>query len=295
MRCIGLSLNGRERKKGPRLPKTWGKPAKYRFPGGMRPASVRERTEFYRKEFNLRAVTRWFKGWNHPIVFAAVIGRHTRIYPPKFRGDWKKTILIDEYDNLSELRRYLTGFSPESAYYDRNVYASWEQARRVTNDLTGLGREFGQQLAIDIDPENFDCPIHGGLEGKMRRHQGLAFCRLELQLAKQQTIELVETLSEQFTKIRVVYSGRGFHLHIFDEDTFFWPRKKRLTLARGLTGQGYTIDEWVLAGGMRLIRLPYSLNGLVSRIALPLGFRELERFDPIEDPRCIPQFASGSY
>ncbi len=270
-----------------------GKPARYRFPGSMRPTSVRERAEFYRKEFNLRAVTHWFNGWNHPIVFAAVIGRHTRIYPPKFRGDWNKTIVIDDYDNLFELRRYFIVFSPESAYYDRNVYASWEQSRRVTNNLEGLGREFGQQLAIDIDPENFDCPIHGSLEEKMRRHQGLSFCRLELQLAKEQTIELAEYLSDQFARIRIVYSGRGFHLHILDENSYFWTRRKRVQFARRLTRQGYAMDEWVLVGGMRLIRLPYSLNGLVGRIALPLEAKEVEHFDPIDDPRCIPRFASA--
>lgn len=269
-----------------------GKPAKYRFPRGMRPAGVRERTEFYRREFNLRAVARWFDGWKYPIVFAAVIGRHTRIYPTKFRSDWKKTILIDQYDNLSDLRRYLIRFSPESAYYDRNVYRNWEQARKVTSNLMGLGREFGQQLAIDIDPENFDCPIHGSLEEKMRRHQGLSFCRLELQLAREQTIELAEYLADEFSRLRIVYSGRGFHLHILDENSYFWTRRKRFQFARRLTRQGYAMDEWVLAGGMRLIRLPYSLNGLVGRIALPLEVKQVEHFDPIDDARCIPRFAS---
>jgi len=50
------------------------------------------------------------------------------------------------------------------------------------------------------------------------------------------------------------------------------------------------MDEWVPAGGMRLIRLPYSLNGLVSRIAIPLAKNEPGVFDPIADERIIPKF-----
>ncbi len=256
----------------------------------MRPASVQERAEFYRREFSIEKVERWFRGWKFPIVFAVVIGRHTRIYPREYRREWKKTILIDEYKNFGELSNDLIEFRPESAYYDRNLYRNWKQAREVNGSIEGLGDKFGQQLALDIDPENFECPMHGTLDQKMAKHQGLSFCRLELQLAKQQTLELVETLSKSFEELRVVYSGRGFHIHIFDEDTFFWPRKRRLGLVRSLTRRGYSMDEWVPAGGMRLIRLPYSLNGLVSRIATPLKPKEIEEFDPIEDSRSFPRF-----
>jgi hypothetical protein len=43
---------------------------------------------------------------------------------------------------------------------------------------------------------------------------------------------------------------------------------------------------------MRLIRLPYSLHGLVSRVVVSVEKGELERFDPIHDKRCIPKFLS---
>jgi hypothetical protein len=75
-----------------------------------------------------------------------------------------------------------------------------------------------------------------------------------------------------------------------DKETVFWNRKKRLALVRSLTKRGFLMDEWVPSGGMRLIRLPYSLNGLVSRIAMPLAQNELEAFDPIADERAIPKF-----
>lgn len=264
--------------------------ARYRFPDGMRPATVRERTDFYKHQFPVELVRRWFRGWRYPIVFAVVIGRHTRIYPSEYMNDWRRTILIDEYEDFSEFRRYLLDFRPESAYYDRNLYRDWSQARDKPDRVRGLGTSFGQQLALDIDPENFNCPIHGSLDEKMSRHQGLSFCRLELQLARDQAADLFEELSKSFSEMRLVYSGRGFHIHIFDDKTLFWTRKERLRLVRSLVKKEYLMDEWVLAGGMRLIRLPYSLNGLVSRIAIPISVKDLDSFDPVADERCIPNY-----
>jgi len=258
----------------------------------MRIPSTEERRRFYSREFSLTKVREWFQGWKSPIVFAAVIGRHTGIAPWKYRRERGRTIIIDDYERLSEIKNYLIDFMPESAYYDRNVYKDWDQARSIGNDTTQLGRSFGQELVFDVDPENFACPIHGTLGEKMRKHQGLSFCRLEFQLAQQEAVELLEILSRKFSKISIVYSGRGFHIHIMDEETVFWNRKKRQTLIRSLTKKGFDMDEWVPAGGMRLIRLPYSLNGLVSRVAIPLPKTELGVFDPISDERTIPRFLS---
>jgi DNA primase catalytic subunit len=256
----------------------------------MRIASLRERGQFYSREFGLAKMRDWFRGWQSPLVFAVVIGRHTGIAPRKYRRERARTIVIDEYERVSEIKNYLSDFLPEAAYYDRNVYKDWDQARSIGNDATRLGRAFGQELVFDIDPENFTCPIHGTLEDKMRKHQGLSFCRLEFQLARQEAVQLVERLSTRFSQINLVYSGRGFHIHITDKETVFWNRKKRLALVQSLTKKGLVMDEWVPAGGMRLIRLPYSLNGLVSRIAIPLARNELGVFDPITDERTLPRF-----
>ena len=263
----------------------------YRFPDKMAPATLSERFRFYSREFRTGLVGRWFQGWTGHIVFAVIIGRHTKIFPTKYRLDRDHTILIDDYDALNDLQSYCEEYRPESVYYDRNVYRNWKEARDGSKDVSRLGRSFGQQLAFDIDPENFECPIHGSLEDKLNNHQGLSFCRLELQLAQEQAAGLSNELSKQFTEIRVVCSGRGFHVHVLDEDTFFWSRKKRLALVRSLTEMGYLMDEWVAGGNMRLIRLPYSLNGLVSRVVTPLERNELHRIDPVDDSRFIPAFA----
>jgi DNA primase catalytic subunit len=250
---------------------------KYNLPEGMRYATLEERRRFYTEEFDLEKVADWLGKRIGGLKFAVIIGRHTRIFPEKYREDAETTIIIDEYKNLSEVRDQIVEFLPESVYYDRNVYD--EKDRKV-----------GQELAFDLDPENVTCPVHGDLAEKMRRGQGLGFCELELEMVKEQAIRLYEHLEKQFSTLGIGYSGRGFHIHVFDEKACMLKEKDRRGIARSVKERGFAIDEWVTIGEMRLIRLPFSLNGLVSRIVTPLLKNEVERFDPIHDERCVPKF-----
>jgi DNA primase catalytic subunit len=252
---------------------------KYYFPGGMRYATLEERKQFYTAEFNLEKVAQWFENCRGKVNYAVIIGRHTKIYPEKYKEDASTTIIIDEYKDLGEVQEQILEFLPESAYYDRNVYDQ--------ND-----RKTGQELAFDLDPENITCPVHGSLADKMKRHQDLSFCALELNMVKEQAISLYEYLEKEFSEMRIVYSGRGFHIHVFDREAYALNGKKRRELAQKVKERGFGIDEWVTAGDMRLIRLPYSLHGLVSRIVVPIEKSELERFNPASDERCIPKFLS---
>jgi DNA primase catalytic subunit len=245
----------------------------------MHYSTLEERRQFYTAEFDVAKVAQWFEKCTGRVKFAVIMGRHTRIYPKKYREDADTTIIIDEYQGLGEVRDQIIEFLPESAYYDRNVYDE--------ND-----RKRGQELAFDLDPENVTCPIHGSLADKMNRHQGLSFCVLELNIVKKQAISLYEYLEKEFSKMKVVYSGRGFHIHVFDQKAYGLSGKKRRELAQTVKKKGFGIDEWVTVGDMRLIRLPYSLHGLVSRIVVPVEKSELERFNPVRDERCIPKFLS---
>ena len=250
---------------------------KYYLPEGMRYSTLEERKQFYTAEFNLAKVAQWFEKCMGRAKFAIIIGRHTKIYPEKYREDASTTIIIDEYQGLGEVRDQILEFLPESAYYDRNVYDE--------ND-----RKTGQELAFDLDPENITCPIHGSLADKMKQHQGLSFCTLELEMVRKQAISLYEYLEKEFSNMKIVYSGRGFHIHVFDPKAYALNAKKRRELAQTVKKKGFGIDEWVTAGDMRLIRLPYSLHGLVSRIVVPVEKSELERFNPVSDERCTPKF-----
>lgn len=249
----------------------------YYLPAGMRYSTLEERKRFYSEEFSTQKVAEWFgNGWSR-IKFAVIIGRHTRIYPPKYKDNASTTIIIDEYRGLEDLRGQILEFLPEAVYYDRNIYGA-------------DGQVVGQELAFDLDPENVTCPVHGTLTDKMKLRQGLSFCKLELGIVRNEAIELYEYLMRQFSNLRVVYSGRGFHIHVLDKDAYELSAQERLTLAKEVDQQGFHIDEWVTSGEFRLIRLPQSLNGLVSRIVLPLKKEELKSFDAIYDKRCLPKF-----
>jgi DNA primase catalytic subunit len=243
----------------------------------MRIATLEERRLFYTEEFNLSAVQEWLRGRQGRTKYAAIMGKHTKIYLPQYREDAETTIIIDEYKDLRDVQSQIVDFLPEAVYYDRNLYGEEDQI-------------LGQELAFDLDPENVDCPVHGSLQDKIGRGQGLAFCELELDIVRDEAIGLYETLQKRYSDLRVVYSGRGFHLHVMDRDAYALTTEERLSYAREVKQQGFHIDEWVTSGEYRLIRLPYSLNGLVSRIVMPLKKSELESFDPINDSRCLPKF-----
>ena len=251
--------------------------SQYFLPVGMRYATLEERKQFYTQEFNLQKVTKWFRGGLGYIKFAAIIGRHTKIYPEKYKRDASTTIIVDEYKSMEDVRQQILEFLPEAVYYDRNIY-----------DIKG--KMMGQELAFDLDPENITCPIHGNLADKMNRKQGLSFCEIEFDMVKKEAIGLYEFLADRFSDLKVVYSGRGFHLHVFDNEAYRLRTDERLNIARQVKQFGFHIDDWVTSGEFRLIRLPYSLNGLVSRIVWPLEKDELESFDAIHDQRCLPKF-----
>lgn len=243
----------------------------------MRYATLKERSEFYSHEFNPQKVAEWFPKGLDRLKFAVIMGKHTKIFQEKYREDAATTIIIDEYKTIKDVQEQILEFLPEAAYYDRNVYDE-------------NGEKVGQELAFDLDPENVTCPIHGTLEDKMKRSQGLGFCELELGMVKEKAIGLYDFLEKRFSSIKVVYSGRGFHLHVLDDVAYKLTPEERVSLAKEVKQKEFHIDEWVTSGEYRLIRLPYSLNGLVSRIVLPLKRDELEGFDALHDKRCLPQF-----
>jgi DNA primase catalytic subunit len=254
---------------------------RYSLPRGMHYSTLSERQRFYRDEFSLDKVSKWLSRRSGHNVFAVIIGRHTKIYPKKYERSFSKSILIKEYGSLEDVKNLLLEFKPEAVYYDRNIYDTGIDEPR---------RTLGQELAFDLDPENITCPVHGSLREKMRRGQGLSFCVWELNAVKEKTVELYERLSGLFSELSVVYSGRGFHIHILDPETWTWPRRRRKKLAAQMKSEGYPIDAWVTTGGMRLIRLPYSLHGMVSRIVVPLSIRQTEAFDPVKSLICLPKF-----
>lgn len=243
----------------------------------MRYATLDERKQFYTQQFNIQKIVEWFGGRLNRTKFAVIMGKHSKIFLPQYEEDADTTIIIDEYQDLLDVQQQIIEFLPEAVYYDRTLYANH-------------GEVLEQELAFDLDPENVTCPIHGTLQDKLNRHQGMSFCEIELAIVQKETARLYEHLAKQYSQLKITYSGRGFHIHVFDQDAYMLTTTERTLLAKEVKQAGFQIDEWVTTGEYRLIRLPYSLNGLVSRIVLPLKKEELDSFDAVHDPRCIPTF-----
>ena len=265
----------------------------------MRPTNLKEREAFYREEFDVKMAERWllrrgrFERIRESTVFAVIIGRHSRIYPRKFENIKDKVVIIDEYGSWDDILDYILYYLPEGVYYDRNLYSSLDECRnceKCYKECWDCPCYLGQELAFDIDPENVPCPIHGTLEEKMERQglKGLDFCMVEFEEVRRATVNLYEELEKEYSDIAITFSGRGFHVYVFDEEALKLGYGERKSLAERFSK--YYIDEWVTSGSMRLIRLPYSLNGVTSRIVIPLNVDEVMEFDPRVDERCVPGF-----
>ncbi len=261
------------------------------MPRGMRYSTLRERKEYYEKEFPLKKVGEWF-GERANTVFAMILGRHTHIVLPEYEEIINNTVIVDDYKDLEDVKEYIIQYLPEAVYYDRNLYKDimgCSKCGKEPRDCWNCKYFLGQELAFDIDPENVVCPYHGNYEKKMEIHQGLSFCMYEFKVVRQKTLELYEELNREYSEFRFVYSGRGFHIHVMDQKAVRMKKKEREKLGEKWAKK-YPIDPWVTSGEMRLIRLPYSLHGMVSRICIPLSLGEIKSFDPRKDRKCFPSF-----
>jgi len=264
---------------------------KLEFPMCMRPASLDERKEFYSREFDLKKVEDWLKGYP-PMVFSVIIGRYTQIFPREYARIKDNTMIIYDYRDLADLRDYILQYRPESVYYDRSLYKNRKICHlcgKKKPDCWSCEGFIGQELAFDLDVENVYCPLHGEPEERVKADDYVSFCEYELEMIREKAIELLDEIRSEYSDVKVTYSGRGYHVHVRDRRAFLMSRKERKEFARQI-GHRYPIDEWVTEGESHLIRLPFSLNGLVSRIVLPLRENQLWHFDPVTNGRCIPDF-----
>lgn len=263
------------------------------LPTGMRPSTLDERRSFYEDEFDARSIARWVGTRNGTMKFAMILGRHTGIVVPAHSGNRDDVIIIDDWRSARDIRAYALDYLPEGLYYDRNRYvdvSKCDACARRGRYCDRCRNYNGQQLAFDLDPENVDCPFHGHIGQKMERGRGLSFCMFEFKAVRKQAHLLREEIEREFVDVRTVYSGRGFHVVVQDEEAYLLTRSERTAIARRY-GKRYAIDEWVTAGGSRLMRLPWSLNAIVSRKCMEIKRgRDLLKFDPRTSVLVMPDF-----
>ncbi len=242
-----------------------------------RNATLKEREEFYRNEFDASKLNGMkFK----PKMFAIDLGSKTGI--SKFPEKKSQLVILPPSLSPEELKKRMIHYLPESAYYDRNLYTDIDKffAGGKFKKFWEDENYAGQHLCFDVDAENIREVDHNHKDNYTT----------VIKEAAQQALQVADLLRKEhsFQEISFVYSGRGFHVKVHDssaEKLSFNERSKINDTLKGLP-----IDRWVSGGYSKLMRLPFSLHGVVSRVVTPLKEDELELFDPSTDERAIPKF-----
>lgn len=255
------------------------------FPEDLRPPTVEQRREFYSKEFdnwNLKVLN--FK-WEKPVL-AVDVGTETTRYRPKHKDYLGKIVFIRNYRNVDHLMKKIIGYAPEDLYYDTRTY---DRDPRQTNAI--WERPSGQQLVFDLDPELVECKR---CESVRKKHEGkrlakYTFCEKCFSELAEETAKLAVFLRRSFESINIYFSGRGFHIHVNDQEAFHMDDFDRENLADKLSKK-FPIDRKITAGEKNLIRMPGSLHGLTGRKVVELTTGELKNPERIIYQKSMPEF-----
>lgn len=265
------------------------------YPVLHRPAKVFERRRYY-SGLDFGLMEKWFRGRPEGLanpIFHLDPGNETGYFRKEYKEKLGKLLYFD-VDNFQELREMVLEYLPEDLYYDRNVYRDKKKCVDCDSrgeDCLSCSELVGQELMFDIDPENIDCPNCGTLEDRVRGASMFKFCYLCFNKAVEQTEELHNLLEgERGWRLSVVYSGRGFHIYVEGEEALRMSFGERRRLAEAVKGKGFAIDPWVTDGESRLARVPYSLNGLVSRICQPIKIEDIKKLDFWRSSQFVPDF-----
>jgi DNA primase catalytic subunit len=265
------------------------------YPVNHRPAKIRERKDYYSAlDYNL--MEEWFKGKVEGLrmpIFHLDPGSETGYIRKEYR-EKKGRLLNFTVKDFAELKEMLMDYLPEDLYYDRNVYRDKAKCADCNNRGDGClscKDVLGQELMFDVDPENIDCPNCGTLEDRVKGHSMFKFCYICFNKAIDQTIELHKRIAMlSYRKLSTIYSGRGFHIYIEDENAYKMSYAERKELAAQVKEEGYAIDPWVTEGEARLARVPYSLNGLVSRVCYPIEIEDIKKLNFWRSRPFVPGF-----
>jgi len=247
----------------------------------FKPSTLKERDLFYRKEFSPQKALAWFK--IKPQYFAIDAGTESNIIKNPKDKNW--IINLKPNINSKELKQKLIHYLPEDLYYDRNTYKdikvcerSLKQGKKPDTTRKNI---LGQELAFDLDSENLSCNKCSSSKSVLK------ICKPCLSALNLITLEFYKKLRQlKFKNIKIVYTGRGYHVHVFDKKAYSLTIPQRRALNQKL--KDFPLDPWVSEGYIRLMRVPYSLNALVSRIVTPLTLINLKKFNP--ELQTLPKF-----
>jgi DNA primase catalytic subunit len=138
----------------------------------------------------------------------------------------------------------------------------------------------GGEYVFDVDSYNVWVP-HNHIKSR-------PVCLECLYVSKKLTLHICDAIEENYTDIQIVFSGkRGFHIHVLDYDFRDWTRYNphnpvkshevaRFKYTKKLSSicHGFNRPHFIVAvDPMRIMSLPYILNGESGLVCLPLGNR----------------------
>jgi len=167
-------------------------------------STLKQREYFYGNKFDIKKLKQSLP--IKPQFFVIDPGTETGII--KNRKNLNRLLILKPDISYEELKEKLAEFLPEDVYYDRNIYKNPEKCLGDFDFRESFSSSnfLGQELAFDIDPENI---IHS--------NSLWAFDRKLIIKSSEITLSFHEELKSYFRDIMIVYSGRGFHLHVFDK------------------------------------------------------------------------------
>src|SRR5256885_17022867 len=113
---------------------------RYILLGDLAPASLGDRRRFYERGMDYASAREWMSSPPGERVYALIVGRHSGIYPRRFRHLKNVPLVFDDARGVEDLRPYLLKYLPEGVYYDRNVYTSLDAARNARIESTRAWR-----------------------------------------------------------------------------------------------------------------------------------------------------------
>ncbi len=249
----------------------------YDYPAGLKPASVEKRELFYREEFPREQIAKRIGRW-YKFVPVIDVGSESTLYKPRLADFKGKLVRVQDYKNIDHLVEKVVDYAPEDIYYNRTIEREGEV--RVDPD---------QELVFRIEPFQLDCVRCDRKREYMEKseHRNV-FCLDCLGEAGQKTKQLYGFLKRHFDDMDIVFAGRGFNIHVNDEDAYQMAMEDRWELANKVA-QEFPITKDVTAGEKDMIRLPGSLNGLVSRTATVVSPHDLDDVEYLLNHKSVPQ------
>jgi hypothetical protein len=185
--------------------------------------------------------------------------------------------------NMRSLRYFCATYAPVHVYFS---VVDWLFPERVgRKHKAKYAVPIGGEYVVDVDSHNVWVPHN--------HDRWRPVCTECLYISKDLTLHICEAIEENYRDIQIVFSGRrGFHIHVLDFNfrdwTYYNPRNPikshevarfKYTRSLAFTRYGFNRPHFILATDpMRIITLPYSLNGQSGLVCLPIGNRrDLER------------------